>query len=625
MNNPKIKILILVILDAVLVNVSSIASLLLRFEFSTESASFQSFFQNLVSGLAICTIIKLLVFFAASLYTSLWRYASTEEMLKIVVACVASSALCVTYRVLFNLTLPRSVYVISLLLDIILVACSRFGYRWLRDAKTPGSFNLEKDHTGELRRILLVGAGDAGASLIKEIKLHKEQMQKVVVVVDDNPAKVGQRILGVKIEGSRGDIPKLVRKYQVDEIVIAIPSASKKQIREIIEICHKTRCKVRTLPSLIDLLTDKVSVSALRDINIEDLLGRDPVSVDLREISGYLEGKIVLVTGAGGSIGSELCRQIARFRPRRLVLLDIYENGVFDLGTELKAKFPGLEYNITIGSVADLARMEEIFAEYKPHVVFHAAAHKHVPLMEFSPREAVANNVIGTKNCLDLAEKYRAGRFVLISTDKAVNPSSVMGATKRICEMLLQEKSKTQSVTNFSAVRFGNVLGSNGSVIPTFRRQIAAGGPVTVTDKEMTRFFMTIPEAVQLVVQAGAMAKGGEIFVLDMGEPVKILDLAENLIRLSGFVPYEEIDIEFTGLRPGEKLYEELLLNGENTAKTSHDKIYIGRPLPASESLTALLQGGQLELSIEGLKNKKDGEIRKWIKEMVPNYTGLKE
>lgn len=457
--------------------------------------------------------------------------------------------------------------------------------------------------------------------MIKEVAMHRDQPQKVVIAVDDNSAKIGQRIAGVKIAGDRTKIPYLAEHYFIDEIIIAIPSATKKQIAEIVEICHKTKCKIKIMPSLIDLINDRVSIKDLRDVDIEDLLGREAVSVDLKGISSYLEDRIVLVTGAGGSIGSELCRQIAKFKPRRLVLFDIYENSVHELQNEMRKKYPHIELDVNIGSVRERARVEELFCRYRPHVIFHAAAHKHVPLMEHDPKEAVINNVLGTKNCMDMAEKYVADKFVLISTDKAVNPTSIMGATKRICEMMMQDKASHSKTVCFTAVRFGNVLGSNGSVIPTFRKQIAEGGPVTVTHPEITRYFMTIPEAVQLVIQAGAMAKGGEIFILDMGEPVKIMDLAENLIRLSGFTPYEDIDIVITGLRPGEKLYEELLLSEEGINHTTHNKIFIGHPIAITAELQEILTDSKkFEETIYSLRSLSDSQVQEWVKTMVPNY-----
>ncbi|MDO5331463.1 MAG: nucleoside-diphosphate sugar epimerase/dehydratase, partial [Bacillota bacterium] len=608
----KVKIAALVVVDALFVNVAYIFALLMRFDFSVSSSLFENWLSVYLECWLVITVIKVAIYALMGLYRTLWKYASADEMVKIVITCMIACSVCIAYVNLVQHTLPRSVYFIDGLLDVVFVGGIRFAYRWIRNLRSPGNFNIiSRDSSNDivpgidrLKRIMLIGCGDAGAAMIKEVAMHKDQKQKVVVAIDDNKEKVGQRISGVKIAGSRDDIIALANKYAVDEIIIAIPSATKKQIAEIVDICHKTKCKIKIMPSLIDLINEKVSIKSLRDVDIDDLLGREPITVDLKEISSYLEDKIVLVTGAGGSIGSELCRQIAKFKPRRLVMFDIYENSVFDLQNEMVKKFPQLEIDVNIGSVRERARVEELFKKYKPHVIFHAAAHKHVPLMEANPREAIINNVLGTKNCIDMAEKYVADKFVLISTDKAVNPTSVMGATKRICEMLMQNKAAHSTSTRFTAVRFGNVLGSNGSVIPTFRRQIAEGGPVTVTHPEITRYFMTIPEAVQLVIQAGAMANGGEIFILDMGEPVKIMNLAENLIRLSGFVPYEDIDIVVTGLRPGEKLYEELLLSEEGINQTSHNKIFIGHPISITPAFTELLENDEkFEKTIYGMRN----------------------
>ena len=625
----KLKIFALVLLDGLLVNVAYVFALLMRFDFSISSPYFIIWLQEFAAAWIVLTIIKLAVYAVMGLYRTLWKYASADEIVRIVITCMIACALSIVYLNLVQHVLPRSVYIMDGILDVACVGGVRFAYRFFRNLRAPGNFNLRVDTKGKdiipgvdrIKRIMLIGCGDAGATMIKEVAMHKDQRQKVVVAVDDNKEKIGQRIAGVKIAGGRDKIVSLVDKYAVDEIIIAIPSATKKQISEIVEVCHKTKCNIKILPALIDLINEKVSIKSLRDVDIEDLLGREAVNVDLKEISSYLEDKIVLVTGAGGSIGSELCRQIARFKPRRLILFDIYENSVFELNNELRKKFPQLEIDVNIGSVRERARVEELFKQYKPHVIFHAAAHKHVPLMEGNPREAIINNVLGTKNCIDMAEKYVADRFVLISTDKAVNPTSVMGATKRMCEMLMQNKAASCKTTCFTAVRFGNVLGSNGSVIPTFRRQIAEGGPITVTHKDITRYFMTIPEAVQLVIQAGAMANGGEIFILDMGEPVKIIDLAEKLIRLSGFTPYEDIDIVVTGLRPGEKLYEELLLAEEGINQTSHDKIFIGHPITLTSEFVDLLSDDKaFENTVYGLRDVTEKEVREWIHTMVPNY-----
>ncbi len=625
----KVKIFALVLLDAIFINVSYIFALLVRFEFSASSAQFENYFNVFISQAIIITLLKLAVYWFTGLYRTLWKYASAEEIVKIVISCLIATAAAIACFNIVGAVLPRSVYLISGVFDVVFVGGIRFAYRLLRNLRTPGTFTLRNaafnsdDIPGvdRVKRIMLIGCGDAGAAMIKEVAMHKDQRQKVVVAIDDNKEKIGQRIAGVKIAGDRSRIVALADRYAVDEIIIAIPSATKKQIAEIVEMCHKTKCKIKIMPSLIDLINEKVSIKSLRDVDIEDLLGREAVSVDLKGISSYLEDRIVLITGAGGSIGSELCRQIAKYRPRRLVLFDIYENSVFELQNEMIRKYPDLEIDANIGSVRECARVEELFVKYKPHVIFHAAAHKHVPLMEHDPKEAIINNVLGTKNCMDMAEKYVADKFVLISTDKAVNPTSVMGASKRICEMLMQYKAAKSKTTSFTAVRFGNVLGSNGSVIPTFRKQIAEGGPVTVTHPDITRYFMTIPEAVQLVIQAGAMAKGGEIFILDMGEPVKIMDLAENLIRLSGFTPYEDIDIVITGLRPGEKLYEELLLSEEGINQTSHNKIFIGHPISITDALTELLDDPKkFEEAIYGLRAFNEAQVREWIRTMVPNY-----
>ena len=625
----KVKIFALVLLDAIFINISYIFALLVRYEFSASSPQFENYFGIYIAHAIVITIVKLLIYWFTGLYRTLWKYASAEEIVKIVISCIISNAVSIAYFTIVAATLPRSVYLMAGIFDIVFVGGIRFAYRLLRNIRTPGTFTIRKSGidvdavpgVDRLKRIMLIGCGDAGAAMIKEVAMHKDQKQRVVVAVDDNKAKIGQKIAGVKIAGDRTQIIALAERYLIDEIIIAIPSATKKQIAEIVEICHKTKCKIKIVPSLIDLINEKVSIKSLRDVDIEDLLGREAVSVDLKGISSYLEDRIVLVTGAGGSIGSELCRQIAKYRPRRLVMFDIYENSVFELQNEMLRKYPDLEIDVNIGSVRERARVEELFNRYKPHVIFHAAAHKHVPLMEHDPKEAIINNVLGTKNCMDMAEKYVADRFVLISTDKAVNPTSVMGASKRICEMLMQDKAAKSKTTSFTAVRFGNVLGSNGSVIPTFRKQIAEGGPVTVTHPDITRYFMTIPEAVQLVIQAGAMAKGGEIFILDMGEPVKIMDLAENLIRLSGFTPYEDIDIVVTGLRPGEKLYEELLLSEEGINQTSHNKIFIGHPISITPALTDILDDPKtFEETIYGLRSFTEDQVREWIKAMVPNY-----
>ena len=619
-------------MDLLIVNFSYIFALLLRFEFEVNSNQFNQYFTVYADNIVPLTAAALIAFAMVGIYTSIWRYAGSDELVKIGIGSILASVFGLAFISIARpmTILPRSVYIISAMMMFVLVACTRYAYRFIRNLRHPGTFNTiflnvgKKELIGSnMTKVMIVGAGDAGASIIKEIKQHPEYNKKVAVAIDDDSRKIGKRISGVKIAADRSKIKTMARKKGIDEIIVAIPSANHKEIQNILNECNKTKCKIKVLPSLGELINGDVSVSHLRDVEIEDLLGRDPVKVNLREISGYLEEKIVLVTGGGGSIGSELCRQIARFRPRRIIAMDIYENTVFELANEMKSKYPQLEFEVVIGSVRSRERVHEVFEKYKPHVVFHAAAHKHVPLMEKNPKEAIKNNIIGTKNLIDMADEYSVSKFVLISTDKAVNPTNVMGATKRAGEMMLQEKS-THSRTSYTAVRFGNVLGSNGSVIPIFRKQIENGGPVTVTHPDITRYFMTIPEAVQLVIQAGAMADGGEIFVLDMGEPVRIMDLAENIIRLSGYIPRVDIDIEITGLRPGEKLYEELLLDEENMKKTAHQKIYVERPLPIDPELNRLLSGEDgitLEERIEEVVKGSDSEAKEWLHTLVKSYT----
>ncbi|MBN7774032.1 polysaccharide biosynthesis protein [Clostridium aminobutyricum] len=625
------RIAILLLIDICIVNFSYIMAYLFRFDFDVNSKVFDAWFYIYAGNIFPITLACIAAFWLLGLYTSMWRYAGTEELTKIVLAAATAQLMVIACVTFLGLYMPKGIYVISFLFMVFLLGAFRMSYRFVRGLRTPGSFNSfvlrigRKDLIGEhVTKVMVIGAGEAGASMINEIKSHHEYGKKVVVAIDDDPIKKGHRICGVKVAGGKADIRLVARKYGVDEIIIAIPSANKKAIQSIMDECKRTRCKIKILPSLIDLINEKVSISKLRDVDIEDFLGRDPVHVNLREISSYIEGKIVMVTGGGGSIGSELCRQIGRFKPRRIIAVDIYENSVFELTNELKELHPKLELEIVIASIRDKTRMDEVFRKYKPHVIFHAAAHKHVPLMENNPKEAVLNNIMGTKNMLDLAEEHAVERFVMISTDKAVNPTNVMGATKRVGEMMLQEKS-SHARTTFAAVRFGNVLGSNGSVIPIFRKQIEKGGPVTVTHPDITRYFMTIPEAVELVIQTGAMAEGGEIFILDMGEPVKILDLAENVIRLSGYVPYVDIDIALTGLRPGEKLYEELLLDEEGIEKTGHNKIYVGHPLPANPVLKEMLQETDghavIEEEIKRVSAMTEAEVKKWLQEIVPNYS----
>ncbi|HBF7851344.1 TPA: polysaccharide biosynthesis protein [Clostridioides difficile] len=469
---------------------------------------------------------------------------------------------------------------------------------------------------GKVSNILIIGAGDAGEMVIQELKRNPELKKVAVAIIDDDKNKIGRIIHNVKIVGTTSDIKDVVEKYNVDEIIFSIANIEKRRKKEIIDICKNTNCKIKTIPGIYEIIDGKVDIKQIREVEIEDLLGREPIKTNLREISNYIEGKVILITGGGGSIGSELCRQIAGFNPKELIIVDNYENNAYSIQQELLRKYKNkLDLKTVIASIREKKRMDEIFNKYKPEVVFHAAAHKHVPLMESSPGEAIKNNIFGTLNIAGLSSKYRAKKFVLISTDKAVNPTNIMGATKRAAEMIIQTMN-AESQTEFVAVRFGNVLGSNGSVIPLFKKQIEDGGPVTVTHPDIIRYFMTIPEAVGLVIQAGAMAKGGEIFVLDMGEPVRILDLAKNLIKFSGFEPDVDIKIEFSGLRPGEKLYEELLMSEEGLLDTEHKKIFIGRPIDVDrEKITKYLK-----LLREITNNEEVEKIDGIMRELVPTY-----
>lgn len=563
------RIALLLFIDIILISMSFLLSFYLRFDSNIPVRLLELYFDNIYA----ITLIKLVVFGLFGIYNSLWKYASVDELIQIIAAVIVANTAVLSYLYIRQIHFPRSIYILVTISDTMYIGGVRFSYRLLR---------MIRDQRGNIKekrkRVMIVGAGDAGAMVIKEFKNHRELNSDPVVLIDDDISKEGRKIRGVPIKGQRYDIRSQAIKNNIDEIVIAIPSASKSEIKEILEECKSTQCKVKTLPGMFELIGGKVSINQLREVQIEDLLGRDQVTLDTDEINNYIKGKRVLITGGGGSIGSELCRQIAKFSPQELIILDIYENNVYDLQNELKRKYSALNLKVIIASVRDEKRVNSIVERIKPNVIFHAAAHKHVPLMEDNPHEAVKNNVFGTFNVARAADKYGVDKFVLISTDKAVNPTNIMGATKRLCEMIVQSIEKA-SDTEFVAVRFGNVLGSNGSVIPLFKRQIAEGGPVTVTHEDVIRYFMTIPEASQLVLQAGAMAKGGEIFVLDMGEPVKIIDLARDLIKLSGLEPEKDIPIEIVGLRPGEKLYEELLMDEEGLESTKHDKIFIGQPI----------------------------------------------
>ena len=527
---------------------------------------------NIIIPLGICIVLHICMFMKSGCYSSLWRYAGDEEILSIII----SSVIYTMISIIVHKMLGYNYSILFYLVYVIFIAASTIGVRLCYRS---GRRLANRGYIKEESRVLLVGAGTAGHVVINEIKRNPQMKKKIVGLLDDDINKVGRRIHNIKILGTTDDVQQIVNQHHIDEIIITMANVSKEEKKAIIEKCQQTKCKLKTLPAMYEIIDGKVDIKKIRDVEIEDLLGREPIKTNLKEISDYVENKVVLVTGGGGSIGSELCRQIATFNPKHLIIVDNYENNAYAIQQELIRKYGNnLNLSTIIASIREEVRMEEIFKEYRPEVVFHAAAHKHVPLMENAPSEAIKNNIFGTYKVASLADKYKVKRFVLISTDKAVNPTNIMGATKRAAEMIIQTINE-KSDTEFVAVRFGNVLGSNGSVIPLFKKQILEGGPVTITHPDIIRYFMTIPEAVGLVIQAGAMAKGGEIFILDMGEPVKIVDLANNLIKLSGFEPGEDMKIEFTGLRPGEKLYEELLMSEEGLTSTENKKIFIGKPV----------------------------------------------
>lgn len=603
-----IRILFLVLMDAILINLSNLLTLAMLADFNLDKLSAKDYTSHFIEYSIIVTVLTIVIFIPFKLYNSLWEYAGQEELVHIGVA----GGIVMVIRFAVNQIpalphFPNSFPIISGILLICLIGLLRMSYRALRSIFRPV-------HKEAKARTLLIGAGSAGAMALREFQQSIHSRNDVICVVDDDYSKRSTYLRGVKVAGNRNDIPAIVKKEKIQEIVFAIPTATAKDRRDIISICQTTKCTLKTLPGLFQLANGTIELKKIRNVDVLDLLGRDSVKVNLEEIAGYLKDKTVLVTGGGGSIGSELCRQIAKNRPKKLIIFDIYENNAYDIQQELLRSIPDLDLEVQIGSVRDTGRVNMIFETFRPDIVFHAAAHKHVPLMEDSPNEAIKNNVFGTLHVARAADMYQAERFVLISTDKAVNPTNIMGASKRICEMIVQSIS-TRSKTNFVAVRFGNVLGSNGSVIPLFKKQIEEGGPVTVTHKDIIRFFMTIPEAVSLVLQAGAFARHGEIFVLDMGDPVRIDDLARNMIRLSGFEPDVDIEVKYTGLRPGEKLYEEMLMKEEGLRKTDNDLIYIGQPL----DMDLERFGRQLSM-LEQACGENSPHIKQIVSEMVPTY-----
>lgn len=603
-----IRVVCLVIADALLINAAAFLALFVRFEFDFEQLRQSGYMDGLVTYSWLNTLGSLLIFYLMKLYDSLWEFASTAELFRVFVASVISAGVCVVGMMMLKISMPRSFVLLYAGALTALCSALRLLYRELRRAR------MRSDGGIRQKRTMLIGGGQAGSMVLREFQFSAHSENNVVCIIDDDRSKHGSYMRGVKIVGGRDDILQMAEKYGVEEIVLAIPSASRRERLDILDICHLTGCSLRTLPGLYQLANGEVSIQSIKHVDIEDLLGRDTVKTDLNEVKAYVQDKVVLVTGGGGSIGSELCRQAAAMEPKQLIVFDIYENNAYDLQMELRHRHPELDLVVLIGSVRDETRVNNIFAKYHPDLVCHAAAHKHVPLMEDSPFEAIKNNVFGTYNVARAADRFGTQRFILISTDKAVNPTNVMGASKRICEMVVQTVNE-RSKTEFVAVRFGNVLGSAGSVIPLFRKQIKEGGPVTVTHKEVIRYFMTIPEAVQLIFQANAYANGGEIFVLDMGEPVKIDDLARNMIRLSGFEPDVDIKIEYTGLRPGEKLYEELLMSGEGLKKTKNDLIYIGSEVDFDK---AEFEENLMEL--KAINETSERELRDKITQIVPTY-----
>ena len=590
-------------------------ALLLRFDMRYSKIP-ELYIEGYLYYIVLASVLLVCCYVIAKLYRSVWSYAGINEILK---TCVASIVACVLTGVVFSIAImrmPISFYLIGWILVFGFTASIRMMYRLLRRMRIKA--DNSKGNT-ERQNIMIIGAGAAGLVLLREYRNSYYLTDKVKIFIDDNAQKWNKYLDGVLIEGGRDKILESVEKYRINKIILAMPSADRKDIRDILEICKETDCQIQTVPGVYQLVNGEVNVSKLRNVEIEDLLGRDPIEVNLDEILGYIKGKTVLVTGGGGSIGSEICTQLAEHEVGHLIIFDIYENNAYDIQQKLRWNHPELNLTVLIGSVRNTHRINGVMKKYKPDVVFHAAAHKHVPLMEDSPNEAIKNNVFGTYKTASAAGRNHVKKFVLISTDKAVNPTNIMGASKRMCEMIVQTLNHFYE-TDFVAVRFGNVLGSNGSVIPLFKKQIAAGGPVTVTHPDIIRYFMTIPEAVSLVLQAGAYAKGGEIFVLDMGEPVKIADLAKNLIRLSGYKLGEDIEIEYTGLRPGEKLYEELLMDEEGLQDTENKMIHIGKPIDMDEEKFM----HQL-IKLRDAANDDSDAIRAMVKEIVPTYQMPKE
>ena len=607
-DKSKMRQIILSAMDFIICVLSCIVTMfLLRMKITTLS----------LLSILIYAVINEVCIFKFKCYDSLWKCGGEKEVASIFTACFCAIFPAATLAVLAKQAINPAFYIINVMVIIVGMVSLRISYRTMRRIVMKTEL---RQNASDSQRVLIVGAGEAGNMIVRELFKRPELKKMPVGVVDDDKNKHGKCVYDVPVLGTIDDVEQIVKNHCIDEIIICIANINPKRKREIINICKKTDAKIKTIPGIYEIIDGKVNITKVRDVQIEDLLGREPIKMNLDDMNGIIKNKIIMVTGGGGSIGSELCRQIVKYEPKQLVLIDIYENNAYDIQQEIKRHFPEIDLKVLIASVRDEHKMDKIFEQYKPEIVFHAAAHKHVPLMEDSPCEAIKNNVFGTQNVVNLSDKYNVKKFVLISTDKAVNPTNIMGATKRCCEMIVQTKNKT-SKTEFVAVRFGNVLGSNGSVVPLFKKQIEEGGPVTVTHEEVTRFFMTIPEAVSLVLQASAMAKGGEIFVLDMGEPVKIIDLARNLIKLSGFEPNVDIKIEVTGLRPGEKLYEEVLMDEEGLQKTSNNQIRIGRPIEIDEAEFKK----ELNILKRVADNDQDEKVDLIMKSIVPNYVRREE
>lgn len=602
--------LVIGVLDALFIASSFFLALWLRYEFHFTEVP-REYLDTYLHTIGPWVVISIVVFALFQMYNSIWSFVSVDELFRMILAHGALLVIGVGCILIFKVDMPLSFYFFGFVLSFMCTTGLRFSYRFIRQMRTEFTWAAQK-HSRE--NVMIIGAGEAGRALIRELSSTRRLDCRVVCVIDDNPSKKRRILEGVRVVGNRNDIPEAVKEYKIDKIIYAIPAGDGETRKEILSICSTTGCQIQVVPGIYQLVSGEINVSKLRNVELQDLLGRDPIQVNLDEIYRYIAGKVIMVTGGGGSIGSELCRQIAKSNPRQLIIFDIYENNAYDIQMELQRNFPDLNLVVLIGSVRNTARLDYVLGTYRPEIVFHAAAHKHVPLMEDSPNEAIKNNVFGTYKMAQAAVKYGVKKFVLISTDKAVNPTNIMGASKRLCEMLVQMMNREHN-TDFVAVRFGNVLGSNGSVIPLFKKQIEAGGPVTVTHPEITRFFMTIPEAVSLVLQAGYYAKGGEIFILDMGKPVKIDTMARNLIRLSGYEPDVDIKIVYTGLRPGEKLYEEILMEEEGLQETANQLIHIGQPIKMDDA-----EFKQQLLRLEEAYKVEADNMKDLVEQIVPTY-----